>query len=83
MLKFLITSVGFNDAQRYVSTVTTITAFLAVVIARPNPAHILRKPEKWTFSVFIGTSSPRQALCHAPLTQPQTSMPLRMHRFAG
>lgn len=49
MLKFLITETGFNNAQRYVATLTTVTAVLAILIARPNPEHQLRKPEKWTF----------------------------------
>ncbi|KAI7219170.1 MFS general substrate transporter [Hortaea werneckii] len=53
MLKFLISSEGFNNAQRYVSTLTTATCILTIFIARPNPEHIVRKPEKWRFGVFI------------------------------
>ncbi|KAI7284037.1 MFS general substrate transporter [Hortaea werneckii] len=53
MLKFLISSDGFNNAQRYVSTLTTATCILTIFIARPNPEHIVRKPEKWRFGVFI------------------------------
>jgi len=56
MLRQLIRTHGFNNAQRYVSTVTTITAALAIVIARPNPAHHIRKPETWfRVRVFIDT----------------------------
>ncbi|KAI6812648.1 MFS general substrate transporter [Hortaea werneckii] len=53
MLKFLISSDGFNNAQRYVSTLTAATCILTIFIARPNPEHIVRKPEKWRFGVFI------------------------------
>jgi MFS transporter, MCT family, solute carrier family 16 (monocarboxylic acid transporters), member 10 len=53
MLRFLLDAVGFNDAQRYVATLTTLTSTLAIFIARPNPEHEVRKPEKWSFSVFI------------------------------
>ncbi|KAF2717846.1 MFS general substrate transporter [Polychaeton citri CBS 116435] len=54
MTKFLIVAVGFNDAVRYVATVVTLTAFLAIFLARPNPEHIVRKPETWVkVSVWV------------------------------
>lgn len=53
MTKFLITQVGFNDTCRYVATVITATSILAILIARPNPEHQIRKPEKWHPRVFI------------------------------
>jgi len=58
MLRFLRDAVGFNDAQRYVATLTTITSALAIFIARPSPEHLTRKPERWRdHSVFIDTSA--------------------------
>lgn len=54
MAKFLLVEVGFNDSTRYVAAVTTLTSALAILIARPNPAHQLRKPHTWVdFRVFV------------------------------
>jgi hypothetical protein len=54
MAKFLLVEVGFNESTRYVATVTTLTSALAILIARPNPSHRLRKPKTWTnFRVFV------------------------------
>lgn len=62
MLRFLMEVVGFNDAQRYVATLTTVTSALAVFIARPNPEHLVRKPERWrNHRVFIDTGAFRNA----------------------
>jgi len=56
MTKFLITEVGFNDAVRYVGVVVAVTSVIAVLVARPNPAHPLRKPETWLrVSVYVDT----------------------------
>ena len=56
MIKSLIQIVGFNDAQRYTATLTAVTCVLAILIARPNPAHPFRKPESWArVSVWIDT----------------------------
>lgn len=56
MLKFLVQQVGFNQAQRYVSTLTVLTCAFACFIARPNPAHPFRKPETWArVGVWIDT----------------------------
>ena len=60
MLKFLITEAGFNNAVRYVGAVIAATSLLAVFIARPNPAHQIRKPEKWArLTVFVDTHAVR------------------------
>jgi MCP family monocarboxylic acid transporter-like MFS transporter 10 len=62
MLRFLIASQGFNNAVRYVSIVLTITSFAAVLLARPNPTHEFRTPEKWlTVRTWIDTSAFRDA----------------------
>jgi len=56
MTKFLIADVRFNHAVRYVATVVTLTSITAILIARPNPAHQLRKPDSWCrVSVYIDT----------------------------
>lgn len=56
MAKFLLIEVGFNDSTRYVAAVTTATSALAILCARPNPEHRLRKPKKWAdFRVFVDT----------------------------
>ncbi|SMY29179.1 unnamed protein product [Zymoseptoria tritici ST99CH_1A5] len=52
MTKFLIQKQGFNMATRYVAVVVLLTSALAVIIARPNPAHQTRKPDTW-FKVSI------------------------------
>ena len=62
MAKFLLVEVGFNDSTRYVAAVTTITSALAIVIARPNPAHLIRKPDSWVdLRVFVDTHAFRNA----------------------
>jgi len=62
MTKFLIASMGFNNAQRCVAALTTATALLSVLVARPNPAHQLRKPEKWLrVRTFVDTQAFRNA----------------------
>ncbi|KEQ64126.1 MFS general substrate transporter [Aureobasidium melanogenum CBS 110374] len=65
MLRFLITSQGFNNAVRYVTIVISVTSFAAVLLARPNPAHTFRKPEKWmSKKTWIDTSAFRDgAFC--------------------
>ncbi|KAG9555032.1 MFS general substrate transporter, partial [Aureobasidium melanogenum] len=65
MLRFLITSQGFNNAVRYVTIVISVTSFAAVLLARPNPAHAFRKPEKWMSTrTWIDTSAFRDgAFC--------------------
>lgn len=60
MTKFLIREVGFNIATRYVATVITVTCILAIIIARPNPESIFRKPEKWTLEIFWDTKAFRE-----------------------
>ena len=65
MLRFLITSQGFNDAVRYVTIVISVTSFAAVFLAQPNPAHTFRKPEKWMSKrTWVDTSAFRDgAFC--------------------
>ncbi|KAI5205866.1 MFS general substrate transporter [Aureobasidium subglaciale] len=62
MLRFLITSQGFNNAVRYVTIVISVASFAAVLLARPNPAHTFRKPEKWLSKrTWVDTSAFRDA----------------------
>lgn len=65
MLRFLIASQGFNNAVRYVTIVISVTSFAAVLLARPNPAHTFRKPEKWMSKrTWVDTSAFRDpAFC--------------------
>lgn len=54
MAKFLLVRVGFNASTRYVAIVVTATSALAILIARPNAEHQVRKPESWAdFRVFV------------------------------
>lgn len=56
MTKFLIRDQGFNISTRYVATVICLTSIIAIIIARPNPKHIIRKPETWfRISIFVDT----------------------------
>ena len=62
MLRFLIESQGFNNAVRYFATVVSVASFTAVLLARPNPAHPFRKPEKWMSKrTWVDTSAFRDA----------------------
>lgn len=47
MTRYLINSMGFNNAVRMVATLVAVTAIFSVIFARPNPAHRHRKPPKW------------------------------------
>jgi MFS family permease len=54
MTKFLIEKHGFNIATRYVATVVCLTSCLAILLAQPNPKHIVRKPETWfQIDIFV------------------------------
>ena len=58
MTKMLIEKHGFNIATRYVATVVCLTSCMAIVLATPNPEHIIRKPESWVkISVFVDTQA--------------------------
>lgn len=62
MAKFLLVETGFNSSTRYVATVITITSALAILIARPNPNHQTRRPDRWAdFHVFVDTAAFRNA----------------------
>ena len=62
MTKFLLVEVGFNHSTRYVAIVITLTSALAILIARPNPAHMVRKPDSWIdFRVFVDLHAYRSA----------------------
>lgn len=47
MLRLLIERHGFNLAVVFEGIVICGTSALAILIARPNPEHVIRKPEKW------------------------------------
>ena len=47
MLRYLINAVGFNNAVRYVATLTSLTCIYSFVFATPNPVHEFHKPESW------------------------------------
>ncbi|KAH7055781.1 major facilitator superfamily domain-containing protein [Macrophomina phaseolina] len=47
MLRFLTTSIGFNNAVRCVAGLAGATALFSFFFARPNPKHMYRKPESW------------------------------------
>lgn len=47
MLRFLTTSVGFNNAARCVAGLIGLTAIFSFAFAKPNPKHMFRKPESW------------------------------------
>lgn len=62
MEKFLLVEVGFNDSARYVAAVVTFTSALAILIARPNPEQLLRRPSSWSdYRVFIDLHAYRHA----------------------
>ncbi|KAF2863396.1 MFS general substrate transporter [Piedraia hortae CBS 480.64] len=48
MNRMLTEKVGFNNAQRYVSTVTACTCLMALFAARPSPDHPWRIDVRWS-----------------------------------
>ena len=63
MAKILLVETGFNESTRYVAAVITVTSALAIVIARPNPDQLIRRPDTWVdLRVFVDT----QAFHYAP-----------------
>ena len=62
MLKSLINQDDFDNAQRYVATLTVALAIATIFMVRPNPAHQVRKPEKWRkLDVFFDIHAFRNA----------------------
>lgn len=47
MLRYLITLVGFNNAVRYVATLTSVTCIFSFIFCTPNPAHAHHDPKNW------------------------------------
>jgi MCP family monocarboxylic acid transporter-like MFS transporter 10 len=47
MLRYLIQSLGFNNAVRCVAGLTTITCLFSFIFASPNPDHEHHEPKKW------------------------------------
>ncbi|OJD29917.1 mfs general substrate transporter [Diplodia corticola] len=47
MLRFLTTSIGFNNAVRCVAGLIGITALFSFFFATPNPKHIHHSPGSW------------------------------------
>ena len=54
MVRYLAPKIGFNNAQRCVAALTTITSIAAILLAKPKPSHVKRVPAKWAdYRVFI------------------------------
>jgi len=47
MTRFLITSLGFNNAIRCVAGLVTITSIFSFIFATPNPAHTHPRPQSY------------------------------------
>ncbi|KAH9879811.1 hypothetical protein J1614_001835 [Plenodomus biglobosus] len=47
MLRYLIALVGFNDAVRYVATLTAVTCLFSFIFCTPNPDHDHHEPKRW------------------------------------
>lgn len=47
MLRFLIRQHGFTLAVVFEAIVICGTSILAILLAKPNPEHVIRKPKKW------------------------------------
>ena len=62
MIKVLITKVGFVKAVRYNAALIGVLSLLAFFLARPNPKHDFRSPEKWLrVSVWVDSHALRYA----------------------
>jgi MCP family monocarboxylic acid transporter-like MFS transporter 10 len=47
MTRFLIDSLGFNNAVRCVAGLVTITSIFSLIFATPNPAHTHPRPQSY------------------------------------
>lgn len=47
MLRYLIQSVGFNNAVRYVATLTSVTCIYSFIFCTTDPAHEHHTPKTW------------------------------------
>ncbi|KAF1843925.1 MFS general substrate transporter [Cucurbitaria berberidis CBS 394.84] len=47
MLRYLIDSLGFNDAVRCVAGLTSITCIYSFIFCTPDPAHDHHEPKRW------------------------------------
>ncbi|XP_014553315.1 hypothetical protein COCVIDRAFT_29436 [Bipolaris victoriae FI3] len=47
MLRYLIDAVGFNDAVRYVATLTSVTCIFSFIFCTPDPDHEHHTPQTW------------------------------------
>ncbi|EUC46358.1 hypothetical protein COCMIDRAFT_92974 [Bipolaris oryzae ATCC 44560] len=47
MLRYLIDAVGFNNAVRYVATLTSVTCIFSFIFCTPDPAHEHHTPQTW------------------------------------
>lgn len=48
ILRYLIDAVGFNNAVRYVATVTSLTCIFSFIFCTPDPAHEHHTPKTWS-----------------------------------
>lgn len=47
MTRYLIDSLGFNQAVRMVAILTTATCAYSLIFCTPNPTHALHKPQRY------------------------------------
>lgn len=47
IVRYLVTSIGFNSAVRLVATVVTITSIFSFIFATPDPKHNHPQPQSW------------------------------------
>lgn len=48
MLRYLIDTLGFNNAVRCVAGLTTLTCIYSFIFCTPDPAHDHHEPKSWT-----------------------------------
>jgi len=55
LIRFLLKNCSsFGNAVRWFSTMVALVAFIALLLANPNPAQLARKPESWArMSVWV------------------------------
>jgi predicted MFS family arabinose efflux permease len=47
MTRYLIDSMGFNNAVRLVSTLVAVTSLFSLIFSRPNPEHTHPRPQSY------------------------------------
>ena len=58
MTRFLIDSVGFNNAVRLVATLVALTSVFSLIFSTPSPAHTHPRPQSYcSYKTWLDTDA--------------------------